>query len=73
MGSWRSERQGIVDHASVYLVPYAFHCAACDLDVETQLLRYFGDLDYDVELFDEDPYDYLSDDLPVDEDFHRGR
>lgn len=65
--------QGIVDHASVYLVPYAFHCAACDLHVETKLLRYFGDLDYDVELFDEDPYDYLSDDLPVDEDLHRGR
>jgi hypothetical protein len=65
--------QGVIDHAVVYLVPYSFHCAACDLEVETKLLRYFGDLDYDVELIDEDPYDYLSDEPPVDEDSYRGR
>ena len=67
----RAPEVGGIEH--VYLVPYAFHCAACDLDVETKLLRYFGDLDYDVELFDEDPYEYLSDDLPVDQGFRRGR
>lgn len=65
--------QGIADHASVYLVPYAFHCAACDLEVGTKLLRHFGDLDYDMHLIDEDPYDYLSDEPPVDEDVYRGR
>ncbi|MFE2500207.1 hypothetical protein [Streptomyces scopuliridis] len=65
--------QGIVGHESVYLVPYGFHCAACDLEVGTKMLRNLGDLDYDVQLLDDDPYDYVSDEPPVDEDFHRGR
>ncbi|MFJ3632290.1 hypothetical protein [Streptomyces sp. NPDC090112] len=56
----------------VYLVPYGFHCAACDLEVSSKLLIHIGDLDEDL-LLDDDPYDYVDDEPPVDEDIARGR
>lgn len=56
----------------VYLVPYGFHCAACDLEVSSKLLIHIGNLDEDL-LLDEDPYDYVEDEPPVDEDIARGR
>ncbi|MGW5419762.1 hypothetical protein [Streptomyces sp. NPDC003943] len=57
---------------SVYLVPYGFHCAACDLEVGSKLLIHLGDLNEDL-LLDDDPYDYIDDEQPVDEDIIRGR
>ncbi|MEV7560151.1 hypothetical protein [Streptomyces sp. NPDC089795] len=56
----------------VYLVPYGFHCAACDLEVGSKLLIHLGDLNEDV-LLDDDPYDYVDDEQPVDEYIIRGR
>ncbi|MEU9235137.1 hypothetical protein [Streptomyces subrutilus] len=56
----------------VYLVPYGFHCAACDLEVGSKLLIHLGDLNEDV-LLDDDPYDYIDDEEPVDEDIIKGR
>ncbi|MFF9409901.1 hypothetical protein ACF1B0_30910 [Streptomyces anandii] len=64
--------QGIAGQEGVYLVPYGFHCAACDLEVSSKLLFHLGDLDEDV-LLDDDPYDYVGDGPPVDEDVYRGR
>ncbi|MFE9481224.1 hypothetical protein ACFYNM_21785 [Streptomyces spororaveus] len=56
----------------IFLVPYGFHCAACDLEVSSKLLVHFGDLNEDL-LLDDDPYDYIDDEPPVDEDIFRGR
>ncbi|MEU8927883.1 hypothetical protein AB0D10_44470 [Kitasatospora sp. NPDC048545] len=56
----------------VYVTPYGFHCAACDLEVGGSLLVHLGDLDEDV-LLEEDPYDYVDDEEPIDEDIARGR
>ncbi|MGX1268288.1 hypothetical protein [Streptomyces phaeoluteigriseus] len=64
--------QGSAGHEGAYLLPYGFYCAACDLDVDSQLISHLGDLD-EVVLLDDDPYDYLGDEPPVDEDFYRGR
>ncbi len=56
----------------VYLVPYGFHCSACDLEVGSKLLIHIGDLDEEV-LLDDDPYDYIGNEPPVDEDLYRDR
>lgn len=64
--------QGVAGHEGAYLIPYGFHCVACDLEVNSKLLVHLGDLDEDI-LLDDDPYDYVSDEPPVDEDIYRGR
>lgn len=64
--------QGVAGQEGVYLVPYGFHCAACDLEVGSKLLFHLGDLDEDV-LLEDDPFDYVGDEPPVDEDVYRGR
>jgi hypothetical protein len=64
--------QGVAGQEVVYLIPYGFHCSACDLEVDSKLLPHLGDLDEDITL-DDDPYDYLGDEPPVDEDIYRGR
>lgn len=64
--------QGIAGQEVVYLIPYGFHCSACDLEVGSKLLPHLGDLNAEVTL-DDDPYDYIWDEPPVDEDFSRGR
>ncbi|WP_406407113.1 hypothetical protein [Streptomyces sp. NBC_01643] len=56
----------------VLLDPYEFHCAACDLEVGTKLLMHVGDLAQGI-FVDGDPYDYIDDEPPVDEDIYRGR
>lgn len=50
----------------------AVHCAACDLEVDSKLLFHLGDLDEEV-LLDDDPYHYVGDEPPVDEDIYEGR
>lgn len=64
--------QGIVGQEAVYLIPYDFYCAACELDVDSKLLPHLGDLDEDIRL-EGDPYDYLGDEPWMDEDLLRGR
>jgi len=61
---------GGASREGVYLTPYEFHCAACDLEVDSKLLVHLGDLDEDV-LLEDDPYDFVGDDLPMDEDIYR--
>ncbi|MFI6055480.1 hypothetical protein ACIBCO_36010 [Streptomyces violascens] len=63
---------GSAGQRGAYLLPYGFYCTACDLDVDSNLLSHLGDLD-EVVLLNDDPYDYLADEPPVDEDFYRGR
>ncbi|WP_236652290.1 hypothetical protein [Streptacidiphilus neutrinimicus] len=52
---------------AAYLVPYGFHCAACDLEVDSKLLFHLADLNEDI-LLEDDPYDFVDDEPPVDED-----
>ncbi|MEU8789739.1 hypothetical protein [Streptomyces sp. NPDC048643] len=48
--------QVTVDTEEVFLSPYGFHCAACELEVGANLLAHFGDLPHGIFL-DADPRD----------------
>jgi predicted molibdopterin-dependent oxidoreductase YjgC len=54
----------------VYLIPHTFDCSACDLEVNGEMLWKLGDMVEDV-LLDEDPYNYIDDEPPIDEDVLR--
>ncbi|MFD4395553.1 hypothetical protein [Kitasatospora sp. NPDC058478] len=56
----------------LYFEPYGFHCAACDLEVGSSLLGHLGDLDQIIFL-DDDAYDHVGAEAPVDETTYRDR
>ncbi|MFF4963260.1 hypothetical protein ACFY2Z_41070 [Streptomyces sp. NPDC001222] len=66
-----SDGQFTIDPKKVFLSPRRFHCAACDLDVDTKLLLHLSDLPRGI-LLDADPHDYMDDEPPADEDAYKG-
>lgn len=59
--------QVTVDAEEVFLMPHRFHCAACDLGVDTKLLAHLDNLPYGIFL-DADPHGYIDDEPPAGED-----
>ncbi|MEU4116499.1 hypothetical protein AB0F71_18650 [Kitasatospora sp. NPDC028055] len=56
----------------LYLEPYGFHCAACELEVGSNLLIHLGDLSQ-IRFLEDDLYNYVGAEPPTDADGYRDR